>query len=199
MLIDILKTIPDHRDPQGREYKLWEILYVSILAVLSNAKTYADIARFIEANFDELKKNLGLKWRRTPVISAIQKILVGIEPEDVEQAFRQHSTELEELNTIEPGKTKPLQEHKHLCFDGKKLNGSFSHSKGTRAQEIFNIFATHSQIIFGHVLIAEKESEIPALQELFSTLDLENVVVTADAIHCQKKLLKTPKLQKLFL
>lgn len=95
MLIDILKTIPDHRDPQGREYKLWEVLYISILAVLSNAKTYADIARFIEANFDELKKSLGLKWRRTPVISAIQKILVRIEPEDVEQAFRQHSAEFE--------------------------------------------------------------------------------------------------------
>ena len=92
--MDILKAIPDHRDPQGREYKLYDILYISVLAILSNAKRYADIARFIEINFEILKKALGLKWRRPPVESAIYKIIVGTKPEAVELAFRAHGEEL---------------------------------------------------------------------------------------------------------
>lgn len=198
MLMDILKTIPDHRDPQGREYKLHDIFYISILAILGNAKTYADIARFMEVNFDMLKKALGLKWRRPPVDSAIYKIIVGTEPEEVERAFRAHGEELTKKNETELVETQADKPRKHFCFDGKKLNGSFSRSKNTRAQEIFNIFAAHEQIILGHVSIDEKESEIPALQELFETLDLEDVIVTADALHCQKKLLKMPMPQKRF-
>lgn len=199
MLMDILKTIPDHRDPQGREYKLYDIFYISILAILGNAKTYADIARFMEINFDILKKALGLKWRRPPVESAIYKIIVGTEPAAVELAFRTHGEELTKKKEAELVEVKEDQaRRKHFCFDGKKLNGSFSRSKNTRAQEIFNIFTAHEQIILGHVLIDEKESEIPALQELFETLDLEDVVVTADALHCQKKLLKMPMLQNRF-
>lgn len=192
MLMDILKTIPDHRDPEGREYKLYDIFYISILAILGNAKTYADIARFMEVNFDILKKALGLKWRRPPIESAIYKIIVGTEPEVVELAFRAHGEELTHKKETEMTEVPVEQPRKHFCFDGKKLNGSFSRSKNTRAQEIFNIFAAHERIILGHVSIDEKESEIPALQELFETLNLEDVVVTADALHCQKKLLKMP-------
>lgn len=135
MLMDILKTIPDHRDPEGREYKLYDIFYISILAILGNAKRYADIARFMEVNFDILKKALGLKWIRPPVESAIYKIIVGTEPEVVELAFRAHGEELTHKKETEMTEVPVEQPRKHFCFDGKKLNGSFSRSKehaGTR-------------------------------------------------------------------
>jgi predicted transposase YbfD/YdcC len=35
----------------------------------------------------------------------------------------------------------------------------------------------------------DKDSEIPAFQELLMTVDLKRRTVTADALHCQKKLL----------
>lgn len=43
MLLDILKTIPDHRRPEGREYYLHHILLFSILGLLSGSKTYTDL------------------------------------------------------------------------------------------------------------------------------------------------------------
>jgi hypothetical protein len=46
-------------------------------------------------------------------------------------------------------------------------------------------------IILAHIpLDSDKDSEIPALHEFLLSLDLEGVVVTADAMHCQKKTLK---------
>jgi hypothetical protein len=195
MLVDILKKIPDPRDAEGREYQLWEVLFVTILALLANAKGYSDVARFIEVHFETLKERLNLKWRRPPVISAIQKILVRINPKDVEEAFRMHSEKLnDQCNNISEEK-KTFTPKKHICFDGKKLNGSFSKARNKRAQEIFNIFAAQTQIVLGHVSLDDKDSEIPALQELVASLNLEEVVITADAIHCQKKLLKKQKKQ----
>ena len=36
--------------------------------------------------------------------------------------------------------------------------------------------------------ITDKDSEIPALATFFESMDLKDVIVTADAMHCQKKL-----------
>ncbi len=183
-LIDVLKTIEDHRDPHGREYKLWEILLVSILAILSNSKTYTDIERFMLVHFDALKIIFGLKWRRVPHFSSIRDIIVGIDPERLESAFRLYSTRADAaIDTND----------RHICFDGKALNGSFSHTKDKRALMIFNVFAKHSLLTLAHVPVEEKTNEIGAFQAFLISLNLKDVVVTADAMHCQKKLLHVQK------
>ncbi len=83
MLIDKLKKITDPRSYHGREYRHYDILYFTILAILSNAKTYADVAVFIRVNFDDLKKHFKLKWRHAPDQSATRKIIVALDPEEV--------------------------------------------------------------------------------------------------------------------
>jgi hypothetical protein len=181
MLIDILKNIEDHRRPEGREYYLHHILLFSILAILSGSKGYADIERFLEVHFDKLKTIFKLKWRRVPDSSAIRKIIVGVPPEAIEDAFREFSNE--HKNT---GNTTNFH---HICFDGKSLNGSFSHVHDKRAFNVFQAFSNYNQIIIGHLCLEDKESEINAFPEFLRTLDLKNCLVTADAIHFQKKTL----------
>lgn len=190
-ILSILETIPDHRDRQGREYHLEHILLFSILALLSNAKGYSDIERFIAVHFEKLKSIFKLKWRRVPHLSAIRKIIVGIAPVDIEQAF-QKAAAAQEKNFSE-------KDRKHLCFDGKSLNGSFSQVHDKRAMHVFQVFAAHSQLILAHVPLDDKDSEIPAFQELLMTLDLKGCIVTADALHCQKKHLKLPNTREQIL
>lgn len=87
-IMEILKEIKDRRKHNGKEYQLWEIILFSILAIAANAKTYSDIQRFIEGNFKELKRIFNLKWLRYPTISGIWKILIGIDLDELESAFR---------------------------------------------------------------------------------------------------------------
>ena len=89
------------------------------------------------------------------------------------------------------------KDRKHLCFDGKSLNGSFLHVHDKRAMHVFQVFAAHSQIILAHVPLDDKDSEIPAFQELLITLDLKGCLLTADAMHCQKKLSSVQNMQVL--
>ena len=189
MLIDDLKKITDPRSYHGREYRHYDILYFTILAILSNAKTYVDVATFIRVNFHELKTHFNLKWRQAPDRSAIRKIIVALDPEEVEAIFRKDAEALEDQKS---------KTFRHICVDGKVLRGSFSHTKNKRAQGVFSAFAAHSQLVLARLpLDSKKDHEIPAMQQFLLDLNLKNVVVTADAIHCQKKLSSAPEKLKL--
>ena len=181
MLIDILKTIDDPRSYHGKEYQLWQILLVSILSILSNGKTYADIRTFLEVHYERLNCIFKFNWRQIPDVSAIRKIIVRVDPVEIETAFRQFSLSKRDENT------------KHIAFDGKALNGSFSHTKDKRAAVVFSAFCVSNQIVLGHIpLDYEKTHEIQAFQKFILDLNLKDVVITADAIHCQKKRLSVP-------
>ena len=52
-----------------------------------------------------------------------------------------------------------------------------------------SFFDTEQEIILAHEKIDEKTNEIPVFQRLLKELELENIVYTLDALHCQKKLL----------
>ncbi len=182
MLIEILKEIEDPRSYHGKEYQLWQILLVSILSILSNGKGYHDIRTFLEVHYNKLNAIFKFNWRQLPDESAIRKIIVRVPPEEIERAFRTHAKQCVSAAIS------------YICFDGKALNGSFSHTKDTRAARVFSAFCTHNQIVLAHLPLAQdKNHEIPAFQEFIMNLPLKDVVVTADALHCQKKLLSVPK------
>ncbi len=184
MLIDFLKEIPDQRDRQARQYDLPHILLFTVLAILSNAKNYKDVARFISTHFDTLKEVYGINWRKAPCYTSIHTILIGVVHQGFEETFRKYSWLLSEAPT-----------GKHLCFDGKTLRGSFQNLKNQKAIQLFEIFSACDKIVLGHIPIEEKEHEIPVMQELLATLPLAGNVVTVDALHCQKKHFKPQKKQ----
>ena len=176
----MLKKTEDHRRTEGREYYLHDILYISILALLSGSKGYTDIARFMDRHFDTLKIMFKLKWRQVPHFSAIRKIIIGVFPEDIEYAFREVADEQKNHNS-----SKYTSTLKHICFNGKALNGSFSHVHNKCAFNVFQAFSKFSNIIIAHMCLDNKESEINAFADF---LILKDCIVTADAIHFQKKL-----------
>lgn len=191
MLMTQLEQITDPRSYHGREYLHHHILYFTILAILSNAKTYSDVASFIKVHFHQLKAHFGLKWRHTPDVSAIRKIIVALDPQEVEAIFRADAQNL----AARSGNESSIQKVQQICFDGKTLCGSFSHTKNKRAQGVFSAFAVHSRLVLAHIPLSDdKEHEIGAFQNFLLSLNLKDVIVTADAIHCQKKHLK-PQLQ----
>ncbi|GHU12095.1 hypothetical protein FACS189449_05010 [Alphaproteobacteria bacterium] len=188
-IIDALKEVKDDRKPNGKEYQLWEIILFSIFAIASNAKTYSDIQRFMECNFDNLVSVFELKWGRSPTISCVWKILTRIDFSDMEQVFMKYFSDTSEYQN----------EIDHICFDGKVLRGSDSKTQDKSESKILSAFSAVSKKVLGHLqLESEKDSEIPALQEFLRKLNLKGVVVSADALHCQKKLLNQLKMQKQF-
>ena len=57
MISTFLSDLQDHRRSQVQRYKLEHIILFSIMAFLSNAKSYLDISRFIKVHFEVQKEH----------------------------------------------------------------------------------------------------------------------------------------------
>lgn len=182
MLLEYLKEVKDVRDGHGRRYELEYILLFSIFAILSRAKGYKDIARFIEEKFEELTDYYGLKWIKPPADTTIGEIIRNIDQESLEKQFRKYTDEVLQ--------DKKYKEYDCIAIDGKVLKGSFDNIDNQKALNLLSTFSINQDLILAHFETDSKSNEIPAMQEFIEKLGLSNKIFTIDAMHCQKKLLK---------
>ena len=175
-----LSAVPDHRRPQGRLYGLEHLLLFSILAVLSDATSYRQIERFIQARLPRLKALCGLRWKRAPAHTAIRYARHGLHPAALEVAFRQHAAALEGQRPAGAC----------VAIDGKTLRGSVDRFADQRALQLLSALSTDSALVLGHLLISpaatDHRHEIPAAQQLIQELGLAGRVFTLDAQHAHK-------------
>lgn len=186
MLQSCFDSIKDNRVKGRTTYELKYVLLFVVLALLSNAKSYRTISVFIEERIEQLRKIFGLKWEKTPAHNTIRDIIHSISDDELENSFRQHAGQLKaDRKQLKPGK-----EIKQIAFDGKALCGSVDPSIDKRFIQLLSGFLVKSKIILCHYEIDEKSNEIPAFQKLIEELGLRGYLLTADALHCQKKHLK---------
>ena len=178
MLLACLSSVPDPRRAQGRRYELAPILLYAVLAILTGAKSYRQIQRFIGVHRERLNALFGTRWKRAPAHTAVRYILHGVQERDLDQALRRHSRGL----LLEPEPCAGVR----IAMDGKALRGSFDHFLDQRAARVLSAFASDSQVVLGQLSVPEKSNEIPAVQQLIQELGLSGCLFTLDAQHCQK-------------
>jgi hypothetical protein len=183
-LLDLLTEVPDPRRGQGQMYKLAHVLLFSILSIVTGGNSYRGIVTFIDVHLRRLNKAFGLTWKRAPAHTAIRYILKGLDPADVETVFRRDAARLQTACAT-PGQAS-------IALDGKTLRGSFDKFRDRAAAQMLSAFATDTSLVLAHVDIAEKSNEIPAAQALLAELGVpRGTIVTLDALHCQKNILKS--------
>lgn len=189
VLLKYLRKIPDPRRAQGKRYQLSYFLLFAIFGILSGAKSYRELVRFMTKRLKVLNDMFNLNWEAAPSKSQIGKIIAEMNNNDVERAFREYSDEILHCKL-----------GKKTCgvgLDGKALKGSFDSSNSRNMLQILSAFCATTKIILGHIEIDEKTNEIPTAQQLIKELGLpEGTIYTADAMHCQKKLLKPSRRQR---
>jgi uncharacterized protein with PIN domain len=73
-----------------------------------------------------------------------------------------------------------------IAVDGKTLRGSFDAFSDRKAAHMMSALRQADQIVLGHLMVEEKNNEIPAAPELIEALGLKGCVFTLDAEHAQK-------------
>lgn len=183
MLKSFLFNLKDHRRKQGTRYEIGAIWLCAILAVLSGAKSYRQISRFIKKHYPRLAVVIGLKWKKQPAYTTIRAIIQETDRVELERCFRTYSAEL-------AGKAGAGAQ---IVIDGKVLKGSFDHFADQKAIQMRSFFAAECKIILAHEEIAVKTNEIPTAQELIRELGLSGYLFTLDALHCQAETVKVAK------
>ena len=183
MLKSFLFKLKDHRRRQGTRYEIGAIWLCAILAVLSGAKSYRQISRFIKKHYPRLAEVIGLEWKRRPAYTTIRAIIQETDPIELESCFRTYSGELAGEASVGT----------QIVIDGKVLRGSFDHFADQKAIQMLSFFAAECKIILAHEEIAVKTNEIPTAQELIRELGLSGYLFTLDALHCQAETVKVVK------
>jgi len=181
MILTFLDDLQDHRRAQGRRYELKFIILFTIMALLSNAKSYRQISSFITRHYKTLNKEFELEWKKCPAYTTVRNIIQGVGPKEIEACFRAYSQSLLNMDISDTEIA--------VAVDGKVLRGSYDHFEDKKAIQVLSFFEIGQGLILAHEKIDEKTNEIPVFQRLIEEMGLKNVVYTLDALHCQKKLL----------
>jgi predicted transposase YbfD/YdcC len=176
---DLLRYFRDLADPRPRHnvmHSFADILTLSLLAVIGGAQGPADIERFGQAKHDWLKTFLDLP-HGIPSHDTIGRVLAALDPDAFERCFIAWTQAIARHTT-----------GRLIAVDGKTLRGSFDHAHGKAAIHMVSAWCVKNQMALGQVTTEAKSNEITAVPKLLELLDLRGATVTADAMHCQKKI-----------
>jgi|LakMenE01Jun11ns_1017448.scaffolds.fasta_scaffold9796711_1 DDE_Tnp_1-associated/Transposase DDE domain len=192
-LITKLKEIPDPRRGQGRMHPLWEILLIVLMATMSGYIGERAKGDFVTKHKKELLKLFNPHHGKLPSYQTIDRALGKIDFDSLILIFQAWTKTLD----VNVDNTSLTKDWVHL--DGKSIKGTLE-NYNTKQQKFINLVSAFSskrkQVLGFNLVENNKESEIPKVRDLIELLDLEGVIWTADALHCQKetaKLIATTK------
>lgn len=73
-----------------------------------------------------------------------------------------------------------------VALDGKTLRRSFDRASSASPLHLVSAWAAEQRLVLGQMAVDGKSNEITAVPQLLRMLSLEGVVVTADAMACQR-------------
>ncbi|MBB4632804.1 ISAs1 family transposase [Sphingosinicella soli] len=166
VFLGYFEDLPDARQVGKVRYPLTGVLLLCLLAVLSGAETFTDIA-----NFGNRKLSFLRRFRRfasgTPSHDHLGDIHATLDAEAFQRCFVAWVASLIGVAT------------EVIAIDGKTVR----RSQGAKAAiHIVSAFAARQRLVLGQVRVAEKANEIVAIPNLLKMLAIEGVIVTIDAM-----------------
>lgn len=171
-------TVPDPRVHARSDHKLLDIISISILAVISGADGWDEIACYGRGKEQWLRTFLELP-SGIPSADTFRRVLSALDPDAFRRSFVAWMQAL-------VGSTKG----KLVAIDGKTARRSFDRTHEKAALHLVSAWVRENQLTLGQVATEEKSNEITAIPVLLGMLDLRGAVVTIDAMGAQKEIAK---------
>lgn len=177
-LIMKASNIEDKRQQWKVKHNLIDILVIVMLSVLTGHNDFEEMVIFAEARIEILRNYIKLE-NGIPHKDTLKRVVAIIDPNQLNLLFYQwlsniinkkNHTFLDQINKI-------------VAFDGKTICGSDNIYNS--ALHILTAFDTENELVLGQLPVDEKTNEITVMPELIKILDLEDTIITADALNCQ--------------
>lgn len=181
-LYERFKSLEDFRRGQGRSHKLETVLLIVTMSIMSGYTGIRATGDFIKRNRKDLLDVLKPKNDKLPSFQTISRVLSGVDFIKLSELFMEWSKDY-------------LEEDSWYSLDGKGISGTVknAHSSLQEYSNLVSVFSTNKKQVLAVERVKSKSGEIIAVRDLIKKLDLEGVVFTLDALHCQKETLKQIK------
>jgi predicted transposase YbfD/YdcC len=169
----------DVEDPRvvGRcDHLLSDILLIAICTYLTGGSDYQDMHLLAKERGHHLKKILLLP-NGAPSADTFERVFKLLNPNAIKECLSNYGKDI--LSCLA---------EKQIALDGKKLKGVSPKSNGNSGLYILNAWVSENNICVGQQKVAHKSNEITAIPKILSSLDIEQAVVSIDAIGTQTKI-----------
>lgn len=178
-ILSILKEVSDPRRKHLKEHSLECIFYITIAAVISGAESWYEVAAFGKMKESFFRTRIK-DFQGVPSHDTFNRVFSLLDPKELEKGFRLWINEI-------CGRYKGI-----VAIDGKELCGAkVEHKDGSfEPLRMVSAWAASNGVCIGQEQVGKKSNEIKAIPELIRSLDLEECIVTIDAIACQHDIVK---------
>lgn len=167
--------VTDPRMANKSSHYLIDIIGLTICAVICGAEDWTEIEEFGQSKENWLKKFFHFP-NGIPSHDTLGRVFSMISTEELEKAFLSWITAITD-------KVKDV-----VAIDGKTIRRSYDTSSNKNAIHMVSAWASKNKVVLGQVKTDEKSNEITAIPELLHLLEIEDCIVTIDAMGCQKEI-----------
>ena len=164
--------IEDERDAYTIKHKLIDILKLVMISVLCGMDELDKMIDYGNSKKEFLEKEFEIK--SIPSKSTLTRIFVMIDPKWLG------------LSIVGIVQSLIKEKHTQIMIDGKAIKSTDAIKSIEKMMNIVTAY-TNTGISLLQKTVYNKTNEIPAVKELIDMLDVKGMIITADAMHCQKE------------
>ena len=181
--------LEDPRAPgRNHRHKLEDIFAITLLAVIGGADNWVEISQFGRSRHEWLQTFLELP-NGIPSHDTFGRVFALLDADAFERAFSEWARSLS--NRLED------TEHKEImAIDGKTSRASANRKPGQSPLHLVSAWASEQGLVLAQLSTREKSNEIEAIPRLLKMIDLDNSIVTTDAMGCQRAIATDIRRQK---
>jgi predicted transposase YbfD/YdcC len=186
------EQVSDGRKARGKQYSLPFLLTLLVLGKLAGETSISGVVDWTRNRADQLREQLG--WSRGfPTNSTYTYALARANAEQIVQVVAQVilKAQAKERCGEEPSRllteaqAQPLSQ---IAMDGKTLRGTLGHEAASQpGVHLLALYECQSGIVLAQRSVGTKENEISAAGALVHPALVKGRLISADAMHTQKK------------
>ena len=175
---EYFEGLTDPRQEGKVKHSFIETIMIVICAVIAGCDVWEDIADYCRVKEGWFREVLGLELANgIPSHDTMERIFAMLEPKEFQARF---------IEWVQHACGK--QSREIISVDGKTMRGSGS--EGQKPIHMVSAWANKARAVFGQMAVDEKTNEITAVPELLELLDIKGTIITADAMSCQKEIVR---------
>lgn len=164
----MFRQVKDPRAGNSR-HDLWEILVIALAATLAGAKTCTEFEFFGTGREELLRQFLDLP-HGIPSHDTFSNVMRVLDPKGLERVLRKFGRSFGIKGVV--------------SIDGKALRGAFARGRQAAPLHMVNVWAAGTRMALAQRK-APNRNEVAGALEVLALLDLDDALVTADALHCR--------------
>ena len=170
---EFFSDLHDPRQSAKIAYPLFDILFLTVCAVIGGCEGWEDIEDFGQAH-SRWFQDKGLFPNGLPVHDTIARVISSLDPEQFQLCFLKW---MQAVNSSAKGQL--------IAIDGKVLRSSYNRDDRQSTIHMVSAFASANGMVLGQVKTDAKSNEITAIPELLTLLDMTGCLISIDAMGCQ--------------